>query len=410
MHQKISSEWRSQPSEEWSGNSRPYRSALLGVLACSGTIMILLHGVGLGNSWTSAGLIIIPIAILIAAGRYELTLWDYTLWDSVFILFVLWLGVSITINGLTSPKENALLVLTLATYPAARFSGVAGRAFFIVVAVVGLLGLACVGVELWRQWGDAHGKPLVFGLYDAAPAQVFLCFALLLMGAVASHMSRGWLFASYGLAAIALTILSASLVRFSFLALMGVMLCEAVLSPRTRTKALAAAILIAASWGAGYFARLESAEKVAIAISAEPDPTYLPPQYLPSTPCDGVNPYSSISIRKRLIADIVAALPHAGFFGHGLSSFRTMTCVDLPSHVTVAQAIIEFGWPAGLLLLLLLIGPFLRAARERSAEARFAVMAFLFAASISLVHGNLARDGLLFLFVGFLAKYSARLE
>jgi hypothetical protein len=123
MDQETSSKWLLQPVEEWSGNKQPVTSVLFGILVCSGAIMILLHGIGLG-SWSSAAVLICPLVGLVAVGHFR-----NTIWDSVFLLFVLWLGISTVVNGPGPLKEEILFILTLAAYPAARLSGTTGRPF-----------------------------------------------------------------------------------------------------------------------------------------------------------------------------------------------------------------------------------------------------------------------------------------
>lgn len=152
MDQETSSKWLLQPVEEWSGNKQPVTSVLLGILVCSGAIMILLHGIGLG-SWSSAAVLICPLVGLVAVGHFR-----NTIWDSVFLLFVLWLGISTVVNGPGPLKEEILFILTLAAYPAARLSGTTGRPFFAVLGLVGFLGLVCIVVALRDQWSDLHGN------------------------------------------------------------------------------------------------------------------------------------------------------------------------------------------------------------------------------------------------------------
>ncbi|MGY4371598.1 hypothetical protein ACVW1A_007663 [Bradyrhizobium sp. LB1.3] len=83
-----------------------------------------------------------------------------------------------------------------------------------------------------------------------------------------------------------------------------------------------------------------------------------------------------------------------------------MTCSGLEAHLSLAQLVIEFGWPAGVLLLCVVLGTLAKAARLKRAEARFAFMGFLFVATLSFAHGDLARDGLVFLFLGYLVRIS----
>ncbi|MCK1677817.1 hypothetical protein [Bradyrhizobium sp. 150] len=353
MDQETSSKWLLQPVEEWSGNKQPVTSVLLGILVCSGAIMILLHGIGLG-SWSSAAVLICPLVGLVAVGHFR-----NTIWDSVFLLFVLWLGISTVVNGPGPLKEEILFILTLAAYPAARLSGTTGRPFFAVLGLVGFLGLVCIVVALRDQWSDLHGKPLVFGTFDAAPAQISVCFALLLAGLVASHLNRLWLVIGYICAGVVFAILAASLLRFSFVA--------GEVSPQAE-----------------------------VVPQAEAGPA----------PCGDLKQYNSVLTRKKLISDVASAIPRAGIFGHGLSSFTQMTCLGMETHLSLAQVVIEFGWVAGVLLGFIALGALAMTARLERAEARFAFMGFLFVAMLSFAHGDLARDGLLFLFLGYLVRIS----
>lgn len=436
MDQETSSKWLLQPVEEWSGNKQPVTSVLLGILVCSGAIMILLHGIGLG-SWSSAAVLICPLVGLVAVGHFR-----NTIWDSVFLLFVLWLGISTVVNGPGPLKEEILFILTLAAYPAARLSGTTGRPFFAVLGLVGFLGLVCIVVALRDQWSDLHGKPLVFGTFDAAPAQISVCFALLLAGLVASHLNRLWLVIGYICAGVVFAILAASLLRFSFVALLCTLACEAAISRRTRTKALVAILVVSTSWAAGYYTRVATAERLAVAISASPpaevgSPAQVGPpaqvgapgelgprgdvgprgevspqaEVVPKAeagpaPCGDLKQYNSVLTRKKLISDVASAIPRAGIFGHGLSSFTQMTCLGMETHLSLAQVVIEFGWVAGVLLGFIALGALAMTARLERAEARFAFMGFLFVAMLSFAHGDLARDGLLFLFLGYLVRIS----
>jgi hypothetical protein len=123
-------------------------------------------------------------------------------------------------------------------------------------------------------------------------------------------------------------------------------------------------------------------------------------------PCGDLKQYNSVLTRKKLISDVASAIPRAGIFGHGLSSFTQMTCLGMETHLSLAQVVIEFGWVAGVLLGFIALGALAMTARLERAEARFAFMGFLFVAMLSFAHGDLARDGLLFLFLGYLVRIS----
>jgi hypothetical protein len=195
-------------------------------------------------------------------------------------------------------------------------------------------------------------------------------------------------------------------------ALLCTLACEAAISRRTRTKALVAILVVSTSWAAGYYTRVATAERLAVAISASPpaevgSPAQVgPPAQVGAAPCGDLKQYNSVLTRKKLISDVASAIPRAGIFGHGLSSFTQMTCLGMETHLSLAQVVIEFGWVAGVLLGFIALGALAMTARLERAEARFAFMGFLFVAMLSFAHGDLARDGLLFLFLGYLVRIS----
>ena len=411
---------------ESSGNKQPVTSVLLGILVCSGAIMILLHGIGLG-SWSSAAVLICPLVGLVAVGHFR-----NTIWDSVFLLFVLWLGISTVVNGPGPLKEEILFILTLSAYPAARLSGTTGRPFFAVLGLVGFLGL---DASSWRS--EINGAISTGNHWSSAllmPLRPRFPFALLFCWLVSSpHLNRLWLVIGYICAGVVFAILAASLLRFSFVALLCTLACEAAISRRTRTKALVAILVVSTSWAAGYYTRVATAERLAVAISASPpaevgSPAQVGPpaqvgapgelgprgdvgprsevspqaEVVPQAeagpaPCGDLKQYNSVLTRKKLISDVASAIPRAGIFGHGLSSFTQMTCLGMETHLSLAQVVIEFGWVAGVLLGFIALGALAMTARLERAEARFAFMGFLFVAMLSFAHGDLARDGLLFL-------------
>lgn len=172
MHQKTSSEWQLLPLEEWSGSN--FQSACLAVFICATPLMVLLHGIGLG-SIASAAVLIVPLCgLVVGRGKYH-----HTLYDALFILFVALLALSTAINGLGPIKDELLLCISLAAFVAARLGAATGRLLFIIVGVVGAAGVVIVAVALVEQWNHPHGKPLIFGEFDSAPAQFFTCFAIL---------------------------------------------------------------------------------------------------------------------------------------------------------------------------------------------------------------------------------------
>ena len=105
------------------------------------------------------------------------------------------------------------------------------------------------------------------------------------------------------------------------------------------------------------------------------------------------------------MADVIALLPTAGWFGYGLGSFGTLGCLaGFEVHNLFAQAVIEFGWPAGLALVALFGFPLLRlfpiACRDPSVRAMLCI--FVFFILIGLAHGDISRSLATFAMVGAL--------
>lgn len=400
MHQKTSSEWLLPPLEEWSGNK--LRPAALGLFIASGSLMVLLHGAGLG-SWTTAAVLIGPLCVLALNRGYR-----NTLTDTLFFAFLGAVALSTSINGPGEMKEEALLCISLAAYPAARRGGEAGLALFVVVGAIGCIGAVITAITLVQQWDNEHGRPIIFGQFNAAPAQFFSCIAIVLLGAVAANLSRRHTIIIYAVAGLALVVFGASLLRFAFFALAGTLLLEGLVCRRTRTKAIWTALFVLAAGGVGELSKhnmaLSSAQVSLEAISG-PSIT-APPSGQAAPECVGVNQNNSISIRLGLLKDANEAMRKAGLWGNGLGNFAASTCIGLPPHVTLFQVIIEFGWLAGILLLLAWAAAVYYPLWMERPEARFAFMGLINASLLTLAHGDLARSGLFFLFLGYLARIS----
>lgn len=187
--------------------------------------------------------------------------------------------------------------------------------------------------------------------------------------------------------------------RFSFLALAATLFFEALVSRRTRGRAIFAACFVLVAGGVGEIVRHDTAIKFATAPIAAPDASSAA-----SASCVEVNIYNSLALRVQLLADALRALPHAGIFGHGLRKFDSMNCLGIGPHVTLLQIIIEFGWVAGIVLLLLVLAALYRAHWLQRPEARFVFMGMVYTALLTLAHGDLPRDGLFFLFLGYLVR------
>jgi O-antigen ligase len=77
-------------------------------------------------------------------------------------------------------------------------------------------------------------------------------------------------------------------------------------------------------------------------------------------------------------------------------------------HNSVLQAVLEFGWIGGALLVLLVAAALRRLwpVAVENPEAAFVLCCLSHVAMIDMAHGHLATDGLLFLFIGYAARAS----
>ena len=116
-----------------------------------------------------------------------------------------------------------------------------------------------------------------------------------------------------------------------------------------------------------------------------------------------VNPRNSIAIRKVLVQDALFLIPRSGWIGTGLDSFMKFSCIKLTEvHNSVLQAAVEFGWLGGSLLFALVIVAQVRLfplARYDDAS-RFVLCGLAFVVLLSLAHGRVSRDGVLFALLG----------
>jgi hypothetical protein len=389
---------------------------------------VLALGFGLagssGNSLvTGAFLMIATMAVGLLCFRYDIVLLPV---DYLFLAFLLCILSSSVINGWTAnAKEYQLLALSLAAYPACRFISradlLAGRYPFIwVTGIIALLGTLATGTALWQQWTGAQFKPFVFG-FDAA-GTYFLgslgFFVIALVSAGGSTMRRTFLLSS--LIFLPVFIFTASLVRFTFIALAGALCMAAILSEaRQRKHVVAIAVVILVAVAAGLSARSDRARLSVIYAMEQPSaieqpsgnkrsrgkagsPGPVEPEMAPSCYLK-VNPLNSIMIRRVLVRDAVFLLPAAGWIGTGLDSFMKFSCVEMTQiHNSILQAAVEFGWLGGTLLFLVIavaVGSLLPLARYDDVS-RFVLCSLVYVVLLSLAHGRLSRDGVLFAFLG----------
>jgi hypothetical protein len=297
--------------------------------------------------------------------------------------------------------------LALVAYPACRLISradiAAGRGAFIwATGTIVALGSLVTAVALWQQWNEQHGKPYVFG-FDAASTYFLgsLCFLIVALVTSGGLTLRRTAIVS-SLIFLPTAIFAASMVRFTFIALAGTLCLATVLSEaRQRKHVVIIAFVLLAAIAAGLLARYDQARMFAdYAIERSPGEIGLekPPScYLT------VNPRNSIAIRKVLVQDALFLIPRSGWIGTGLDSFMKFSCIKLTEvHNSVLQAAVEFGWLGGSLLLALAVvafAPLVPLARYDNAS-RFVLCGLAFIVLLSLAHGRVSRDGVLFALLG----------
>ncbi|WP_454628666.1 O-antigen ligase family protein [Bradyrhizobium cenepequi] len=396
----------------------PASAALLASVISTGPIAVLAHGLfGTGSTFTGLLMVITTGSLLVLGCWRE---FEPNLCDVLFGLFAACVAVSFVINGI-GPNRNEvyLFVISVAAFPAARAlpKNTLSPTFLVGLAVITALGTITTSFYLVEQWHDNHGKPLLFGKYDAAPTQFTMLLGLLIIALACAELRWRRSLLIVALTSLPAMVFSASIVRFSFGAILVALTIVFLLSKqRKQVVVIACGLLVSITVGATIrsgttFKFLDHAVNVIaerpIAERPETDakPTIAAPTNFECPPIDLDN---SIAIRKQLYADAFRILPDSGLFGIGLDNFTRHSCVkDTEAHNSILQAAIEFGWPAGAALVLLVFSVVRRklpALAEIDTEARFVLCGLVFALMLSVAHGRISRDGTLFLFLGYAAN------
>lgn len=423
------------------------QSVLFAILLSVGPLAVLAHGLaGTGPAITGL-LMAVPIAGLLLLARWR----EFTpdLCDLLFVLFCFGIALSFAVNGVAAPKEAVLLGLSLAAYPAARLGpryGAISTGFVAVTGAVVAVGAIVTVIALAGQWNDHHGKPLVFGEYDAAPAQFTITLGFLVLALASTELTwrrTAWISI---LAGVPTAIFAASIVRYSFVVIV-VALLVAIVAARPRQRKFLAVILCATIVSVAVGATVRSsttlrfAKLAEAALSSQPaapsnnespvPATPVPPDSAPapaaSSPaptasgsvateapappqasCPSIDLDNSIIIRQQLYKDAFALLPEAGLTGLGLDSFPERSCLKgYQVHNSILQVIIEFGWLAGVFLILIIYhtaGRRMFSLARINGEARFVLCSLVFTLMLSMAHGRISRDMTLFLFLGYAAR------
>ena len=433
------------------------QSVLFAILLSVGPIAVLAHGLAGTGSAITGLLMAVPIVGLLLLARWR----EFTpdLCDLLFVLFCFGIALSFAVNGVAAPREAVLLGLSLAAYPAARLGprhGAISTGFVVVTSAVVAVGAIVTVIALAGQWNDHHGKPLVFGEYDAAPAQFTITLGFLVLALASTELNwrrTAWISI---LAGIPTAIFAASIVRYSFIVIV-VALIVAIVAARPRQRKFIAVILCATIVAVAVGATVRSSTTLRFAKLAEaalgsqpavPSPPAVPnnnePPAAPVPPpvsavpapaasspapaasgsavaeatqpppapaqasCPSIDLDNSIIIRQQLYKDAFALLPEAGLAGLGLDGFTTRSCLKgYQVHNSILQVIIEFGWLAGVFLILMLYhttGRRMFSLARINGEARFVLCSLVFTLMLSMAHGRISRDITLFLFLGYAAR------
>ncbi|TFV41348.1 hypothetical protein [Bradyrhizobium niftali] len=378
------------------------RAALLGVLVSAGSLAVLAHGLLGAGSLVTGVLFAGPVVLLVVLGEWRGL--SPNICDGLFGLFVLSAGASMLVNGFGGDvKEAALFAITLGSYAAGRLMGPDDiRTGVITVGSITVAaGTLATLIALIEQWSWRHGKPLVFGEFDAAPAQFAMLLGLVVLAVPTSVCSSRRLIAIIVVAAVPAAIFAASMVRFTFIALALGLAVEAMLGPR----------LLNHKAATGLAAVVLCAILAALALRWQTTRTFVDHSWNAagawSIPCEAVDHDNSIEIRQQLYLDALRMLPAGGPFGIGLDGFTVRGCIKgVGVHNTFLQAALEFGWVAGAALIMLVLCAWrdLRPIARISAEYRFIAAALVFVATVSMMHGRISRECALFVLLGYAAR------
>jgi O-Antigen ligase len=374
-------------------------SLLVGVILSASAIIILANGV-LGTNGApglTAAFLFLPTFALICVGDYAG--FSFGVFDALYVVFAACVAASTVVNGFS--REAALVGLCLLNYPAGRVIqlGSSYRSFMLVTGLVALVGLTVTTPALIQQWSDI-GRPFVFGFAHAQT--VFLALAgFMAIAVVTVEPSR----LATIVIALSAAIYAASMIRFVFVAIVVALFFAMLRKNRRPVVVMVAAVCLAAA--VGFAARYTSAkvflverisEVVAAPVAGPDGPVVLVD--------DCMRENNSIKLRTRAISDAMAALPPSGLFGRGIGSLREITCAKIEPHNSFVQTAVEFGWIAGVVLILMATIPIVRLLRLApwSTEACFVLCCLIYVVALATCYGHVTNDGPLFLFLGYAAR------
>ncbi|QHO78264.1 hypothetical protein ACH79_42455 [Bradyrhizobium sp. CCBAU 051011] len=400
-----------------------YGVVLASLLSANAIFVLIYSAAGVtGNSILTGGFFVVcEVCLLSIAYRRDI---EMSSADWFFAAFLVSIIGSLIINGDTAPTKNwVILAVSLASYVCCRFVRSEHLAclkttYLWIASPIVAIGTVITAYFLILQWNDPHGKPLVFG-FDAA-TNFLGAFGFLLIALVTTPLTPRRRVVLTALLFLPVAIFAAAMVRFYFVAIVVALLLAAVLSSGRQRVYIAIIIAtVLAGSTVGLLARFDTAkvlmtyatqeteistiQKTVASTQQKHNQTEMVEKIvLPSCNLD-LDLNNSVAIRKALLRDAFYIIPSAGLFGLGLDSFLTLSCIKgTEVHNTILQSAIEFGWLGALSLLMLIgvAGYRLLPLSKKDDGARFVFCSLAYVTIVSMAHGRVSHDLLLFALIG----------
>jgi hypothetical protein len=384
------------------------RHAFLAITVSSSPILVLLHGANIGSSLVTGAFLLTSTAVLFLFARN----WQHLILNEIdyfFLLLIVAVAGSFFFNGVASPKETALLVLSLVAYPACRCfpHGEVRSSFVWVTSAIVAVGSLATGLALIDQRGSPAVKPIVFG-FDHTATVFLASLGFIFIALVSNKLDARRTATICALLFLPTFIFSASTVRFTFVAIFISLFIAASTSTQPQRKFIYIIIVtIGAAMSAGYLVKYRTMSTLTnYTITGATSAEVAEDNAGPGMKC-GVVAVNSVAIRRVLYRDAIRAILGAGIFGRGLMHFEDVSCFKgTYPHNYVLQSFVEFGWLGGAAITLLSLMAFVHLwpiARQNS-EAKFVLCCLAYVATIDMAHGSVSSDALLFLFLGYSAR------
>jgi hypothetical protein len=400
------------------------RYFFLALIVSTVPILVLCNGFAgsVGNSLVTGIFIVCSTSAVALFGEWRRV--APNLCDLAFVAYAGCVAVSFWLNGFSDIKEAQLLALSLACYPACRvFAGDGLKPTFVFVTLsIVALGTLVTAFDLIDQWDHPHGKPLLFGRFEAG-SNFLMSLGFAVIALACTEMTTRLRIWAAVLITPAIVIFAASMVRLPFIAILAALSIGAYFSSPARLRQMATVILlvlVAVSAGLllrsnrtpvflGYATLALSTLSESVIPAAESTELNASEGNAPVAPsCSmNINHDDSINIRIGLFRDAMSLIKRSGLFGVGLDGFMKQSCISSTQvHNSFLQAGIEFGWLGGISLLAMvcIAGFYLLPLARADPEARFALCSLVCITIATLGAGRTSRDGILFLFLGFAAS------